>query len=137
MDTDEVEAIRKRLEEHEQRIAKLENLISTKPGAVQKKTSFKEFLLSKDHRNDTHMVLAVGYYLENYESISSFNRKDLDEYTTNKAREKAISNIDREISNCIRNGYLEEAKEKKDGLKAWSLTNTGVKYVECNFKEEK
>ena len=30
-----------------------------------------------------------------------------------------------------------EAKEKKDNLKAWTLTNSGEKYVENNLKKEK
>ena len=135
MDSDEVGAIKKKLEEHEQRIFKLEGLISTKSEAVQKKISIKEFILSKKITDDIQKTLAIGYYLEKYKNFSSFNKNDLEEWF-GKSKEDLPKNINDNVNKNIKHGHMMEADEKKEGLKAWVVTITGEGYVENDFKEE-
>jgi hypothetical protein len=136
MENEEIEKIKKALEEHETRIAKLENLLVSEPPTIEKKLSIKEFILSKNPKNDTQKTLAVAYYLEKYEGLPSFNVKDL-ERGFHEAKEIAPENINYKVIANIQKGFMMESKEKKDNLKAWNLTNSGEKFVESNFEKEK
>jgi hypothetical protein len=136
MENKDTEKIKKILEEHEARIARLENLLVSKPSTVEKKLSIKEFILSKNPKSDVEKTLAIGYYLEKYEGLSSFNVKDL-EKGFHDAKESAPENINYKVIMNIQKGYMMESEEKKDNLKAWNLTNTGEKFVESNFEKEK
>ena len=131
-----MEGMKKKLEDHEKRIAKLENLLVSRPATVEKKLSIKEFILSRNPTNDIQKTLAIGYYLEKYESMPSFNVKDL-EKGFHDAKESAPENVNYKVIVNIQKGYMMESKEKKDDLKAWNLTNSGEKSVENNFEKEK
>lgn len=133
---EEIMEMKKKLEEHEERISKLESLSQTKPEAVKKEVSIKEFILSKKPKNDVQKTLAIGYYLEKYDDLSSFNIRDL-ERSFRSAKEKAPKNVGDKVQKNIGRGYMMDAKEKKDKLKAWVLTNSGEKHVENGFKKEK
>jgi len=133
MMSEEILQIRKKLEEHEERISKLEKLFQTKPEKVKKELSLREFLLSKNPKSEMERTLAVAYYLENYEDFTSFNVKDL-ENGFRRAKEKIPGNINYEVIRNSQKGYLEEAGEKKDNRKAWYLTNSGEEYVDSDFK---
>jgi len=130
------ENVRRILENHEERIAKLERLFQVKPEIVKKKISLKEFLLSKNPKDDVQKTLAIGYYLEKYDGLTSFNTKDLKE-GFRVAKEKIPKNINYKVIRIIQQGYMMEAKEKKDNLKAWNLTNSGERFVENGFKKER
>jgi len=136
MENKEIEKIKKTLGEHETRIAKLEDLLVSRPPTIEKKLSIKEFILSKKPKNDIQKTLAIGYYLEKYEGLSSFNVKDL-EKGFHDAKESAPENINYKVIVNIQKGYVMESKEKKDNLKAWNLTNSGEKFLESNFEKEK
>lgn len=127
--------VQKKLDDFEKRISKLESLFRTKPKAV-KKTSIKEFILSTEPKGDVQKSLAIGYYLEKYEGLSSFNVKDL-EKGFRAAKEQVPKNINYKMIRNIAQGYIMEAKEKKDNRKAWVLTNSGEEYVKSNFKKER
>jgi len=131
---EEIMEIKKKLKEHEERISKLESLSQTKPETVKKKISIKEFILSKKPKNDVQKTLTVGYYLEKYENLSSFNVKDLEKVFM-AAREKVPKNIGDKIQLNIKKGHMMEVEEKKDNLKAWILTNSGEKYTRNGFKK--
>ena len=131
---EEVIEIRKKLEEHEERISNLENVSQKKPETVKKKISIKEFILSKKPKNDVQKTLAIGYFLENYENISSFNAKDL-KSGFKAAREKVPKNIGDKVQLNIKKAHMMEFKEKKDNLKSWILTDSGEKYIESDFKK--
>ncbi len=132
-----LEKIIKKLETLETRILQLEqergNSVSGGQVDIQKKLSLREFLLSKKPTNDVRKTLAVGYYLEKYEGLSSFNINDL-EAAFERAKEKKSSNINDKVNMNIRNGHLEETSEKKESRKAWYVTNSGEQYVENNFE---
>jgi len=130
------ENVKRILENHEERIAKLERLSQVKPEIVKKKISLKEFLLSKNPKDDVQKTLAIGYYLEKYEGLTSFNTKDLEE-GFRVAKEKIPKNINYKVIRNIQQGYMMEAKEEKDNLKAWNLTSSGERFVENGFKKER
>ena len=134
--SDEFSEIKKKLEEHEERIAELEKLFQTKPKDIQKKISIRKLMLSKNPKNESQRALAVGHYLEKYEEFASFNAKDL-ENGFRRAKESVPRNINYEVIRNIQKGYMMEAEEKKEKKKAWCLTNSGVKYVENGFEQEK
>jgi hypothetical protein len=136
MENEEIEGMKKELEDHKKRIAKLENLLVSRPATVEKKLSIKEFVLSRNPTNDIQKTLAIGYYLEKYEGLPSFNVKDL-EKGFHDAKESAPENVNYKVIVNIQKGYLMESKEKRDNLKSWNLTNSGEKFVENNFRKEK
>lgn len=133
---EEIAKIKSKLEEHETKISKLEQLFQAKPENIGKEISAKEFVLSKNPKNDVQKTLAIGYYLERYKGLSSFNVKDL-ESGFRDAKEKVPNNINLCVIANINKDHMMEAKEKKDKLKACVLLNLGEKYVENDFKEEK
>ena len=136
MISNELSEMKRKLMEHEKRLAKLEKLLQTKPEVVEKKVSIREFMISKNPKSEMERTLTIAYYLERFGSLASFNAKDL-ENGFRRAKEKLPRNINYEVIRCIQKGYLMEAEEKKDNRKAWHLTNTGLEYVEKDFAEEK
>ena len=136
MASDERARIQQILKGHEERISKLESLLKATPEASSKKTSLKEFILSKKPIGDVQRSLAIGYYLETYQGIQSFNVKDLEEgFRT--AKEKVPQNIPYKVYRKVGKGHMMEAKEKKDELKAYVLTNSGENHVEAGFTKER
>jgi hypothetical protein len=134
-DNEELEKIKQVLQEHEGRLNKLEEKFVSSPAPQKKKISLREFLNTKKPTGDVQRTLAIGYFLEHYESIESFNTQDLEE-GFRKAKEKVPGNINYQTIKGIQYGFMQEAKEKKDDLKAWTLTASGEEYVEKNFKRE-
>lgn len=128
------EELRKILDDHEKRISKLEGLFTARPEGVQKHLSPKEFILSKQPKDDVQMTLVLGYYLEKHRGLLAFNTKEL-ENVFREAKESVPDNINYKVVRNIEKGHMMEAKEKKDKLKAWNLTASGEKFVENNFQE--
>lgn len=121
----------------ETRVVKLEKLLAEKKEShvvPVKKLSIKEFLLHKKSSNDTQKALAVAYYLEKNERMSSFNVDDLARYYK-LAKEPKPKNLNHKMILNIRNGHLMETEEKKEKKKTWTLTNAGEQFVENNFKK--
>jgi len=132
MSAEEILRIEKKLEEHDRRISELESLFQTKSEVVKKEISMKKFILLKKPRDNVQKTLTIGYYLEKYEGLLSFNVKDL-ESGFRDAKEQVPKNINLYVTLNVSKGHMMEAKERKDNLKAWALTNSGEKYVEGNF----
>jgi hypothetical protein len=132
---EDIERINKILSDHEVRLNKIEKLLAAEPEIVKGKKSIKEFMLSKGPRTDNDKLLAIGYYLEKYEGMESFNAKDLED-GFEEAKEPMPGNINLTVIRNIQKGFIMELKEKKDSLKAWNLTNTGEKQVENKFQKE-
>jgi len=140
---EELERLKKIVAEHETRISKLEDIVTVKPIKIReqdrrkKKLSMKEFLRSKRPKTNVHQTLAIGYYLEKYDKMSSFNVNDVcDGFRA--AKEPVPSNTQAFINQNIFNGHMMDYKEKKDKKKAYVLTNSGEEFVENDFsrKEE-
>jgi hypothetical protein len=92
-------------------------------------SSLGDFLETKGAGKQTDDTAVFAYWLLKSESVESFNANDmLNCYErTRKTKPKNINaTIDKNVSRHI----FDVAREKKDGLKAWVLTQTGEKYVE-------
>jgi len=130
------EKIKKILDNHEKRIKALEKIfIGNETLKLKKEISLKEFILLKKPRDDVQKTLVIGFYLEKYENLSSFNVKDL-ENGYRAAKEKVPRNINDKVNLNIKNGHMMEAKEKKDNRKAWVLTGSGERFIENDFTKE-
>lgn len=125
----ELKQIKNRLDQYEKRLSKLEDFLTGRRKTKKKKLSLREFILPKNPANDVQRTLCIGYFLENYEDLSSFNKRDLEE-GFRRAREKLPKNVNDKVYLNIRKGYMKEASKKKDNLKAWTLTNSGQEEVE-------
>lgn len=119
----------------EVRVAHIENkpTISdseSRPTAtVAKRISMKEFLIDHTPTNAVQATLAIAYYLEKYDGMSTFNAADLVK-GFRAAKEPVPTNINDKVNMSIKNGHLMEAEAKKDNMKAWEITRSGEKYVE-------
>ena len=125
--------------ELEERIGKLEDRLSSYwdviPSTMKaKKSSAKEFLMTKSVRTETEKTLVLAYYLEYLEGVESFNVSDL-EAIFRSAKEKPPKNINDAVNKNIARGLMMEAKEKKDTKKALVLTSTGEEHVEERLKK--
>ena len=132
----ELKQIQNRVGQYEERLSKLEDFLTGQRKAKKKKLSLREFILLKSPTNDVQQTLCIGYFLENYNGLSSFNKKDL-EKAFRKAREKLPQNVNDKVNLNIKKGHMVEASEKKDNLKAWNLTNSGREEVERLGKGDK
>lgn len=119
----------KMMEDHEKRISNLESLFKSKPNTT-KRESIKEFILSKRPEGEVQKTLVIGYYLEKYAGMTMFNVDDLEKGFM-EAKEKIPENINLKVIKNIEKGHMMELSEKKDSKKAWTLTNTGEKFVEA------
>ena len=123
-----------KLEKIESRISAIENQLKSKDteGSIKsdpsKKLTIREFLISINTKDGVKRTLAVGYYLEKYNGMTSFNISDLDQ-AYERAKEKKPINMNDKINMNLKNGHMEEASEKKDNRKAWYITNPGAHYV--------
>ena len=125
--------IEQRLDDFEIRLLKLENR-EVEIKTPKKNISIREFLNEKIPEDDLQRTLFIGYYLENYEGLESFNKRDL-EHAFEAARFKIPSNINVNVNINIEKGFIMIVKKKKDNLIAWVLTNSGIRFVEN--KEQK
>ena len=132
----DIEKVWDKLEQHEKRITAIERMLISKPEAIkQKGFSIKEFILTKKPKDDVQKTLVIGYYLEKYNRMSSFNVKDL-EYGFRQAREPVPKNINYKIFLNAKKGHMMEAKEQKDKLKAFNITGSGERFVENELKND-
>ena len=132
---DELDRIKRILEDHERRILKLEKTFESRYPRIVKRVSIREFLNSKKPRTGVDKTLAICYYLEKYENIVPFNKNDVEE-AFKRAKEKTPANINDAIYKNIKKGFIMEVG-KKEGLKAYQLTRSGEEYVENDFKHAK
>jgi hypothetical protein len=132
MGTNSQVEILERLSSLEKRVRTLESQLlssSTLPIAtLAKKTSAKEFLLSKAPKTAPEQVLVLAYFLERERGIESFNIDDL-EAIFREAKERLPTNLNDVVYQCGKRGMVMDAEEKKNSKKAWSLTSTGEAFV--------
>ena len=99
-----------------------------------RKVSVKEFLLQCGPKGDVQKTLAIGYFFEIYEGMSSFNKTDI-ERAFQAIKEKPPLNINDKVNMSIRKGHIIEGGEKKDSKAAWSLTPSGEEFVRNHFQK--
>ncbi|MFX1504389.1 MAG: hypothetical protein ACFFDH_25745 [Promethearchaeota archaeon] len=100
-----------------------------------KEMSIQEYLLSKKLNRDVDKTLAIGYFMEKYKNLKYYNIKDLEKYHK-KAKEKMPKNLNFTIYSNVKKGFMMEVDEKKNNLKCWCLTQSGITFCENNFKKE-
>jgi hypothetical protein len=101
-------------------------------GVIKKRLSLREFMNSKLMTSEVQKTLAIAYYLEIHDGMSSFNAQDIKKgYSL--AKEPSPRNINDTINKNIQKGYLMDADEKKEGNKAWTLTNSGIGFLEAEL----
>ncbi len=136
---DDLQELAKKVSSLEKRVAQLEAHQSgdvIRPIVKEGKgLSIKEFMISQRPSGDVQKTLAIAYYLEKYERLTSFNVEDLARGFP-LAKESTPENINDKINMNIRKGHIAEAKEKKDRKKAWIVTNAGEQFVENGFKDK-
>lgn len=133
--SDEIEELRRKLDDHEKRIAKLESSHITGTAKTEKKTSLREFIISNKPGNDVEKTLAIGYYLEKCENEPFFNASDI-RLGFKNAKEKIPSNVPDKIFKNVKKGHMMKYGEKKDNKETYVLTNTGEAYLENEFKDD-
>ncbi len=127
-----IEKLENRVEDLEKSLSgtvRLENAIS-KP---KERLSINEFLNTKNLSDDVKRTLAIAYWLDYFEKMESFSSADIQD-GFRAARFKLPSNVNDKINMNVKNGHLAEEKKKKDGKKAWYVTNSGAEYVEEELK---
>lgn len=120
-----------RIEKLERRVYEIERRLEggTEPAlSPPKSTSIREFLISKNPRSDVEKTLVIACYLETLGNVNPFNLNDL-RSGFSQAKEPLPSNLSDAVNKNIQKGFIMEAPERKEGFKAWVLTNTGVKRV--------
>lgn len=93
-------------------------------------TSVYEFIKQKKLETHTDKVVGMAYYLYKYKNVDPFNVKDI-EKMYEEARISLPQNLSDIIAKLAKNkGYFIETTEKKDGLKAWKISASGIEYIE-------
>ncbi len=136
MNSEEIEYL---LNNHEERIKKLESnksVSQAKSNVEHKGKSLNEFILEKNLSDALQLTTSFAYYIYKFEAQESFNGADM-QSCFKRARETMPSNINDKINQCIKKGWLSEHSEKKDGKKAFYITNKGISAVENTFLAEK
>ena len=124
---------KKAFEDLEGRVKAIEVMLkSGKPDvSLEKSESLAEFLRKKDLKNDTDRTVCIAYFIEMAESRGSeegVHSKDVAAGFRN-ARCVVPSNVSDQLARCAKRGLIQEGG-KKEGKKAWTLTNTGITHVE-------
>lgn len=134
--SEEIEELRERLNEHEERISSLESLIEDEgPEAVREKPlSLPEF--KQDYSPSIHREKAVmiGYFLEKHRGKENFLVSDTKD-GFKKCKYKLPANLSDVLSDASKQGHLMEVGEE-GGKKLWMLTETGENFVEEELRDE-
>jgi hypothetical protein len=101
------------------------NAITTDVGG--KKLAAAEFLKRISHTNQQDRALALGYYLEKVEGLTSFTTKELLE--ASRQAKYPFSNISESVSRLVGRGLMMSAGDK-EGARAYSLTASGEQQIE-------
>jgi hypothetical protein len=128
------EDVRQRFEALEKRIEAVEAPRAPHPAPVaEKEKSLGEFLAEKKPKSVNEKSRAMGYFLERYKGYKSFTSDDiLKSYQS--AKEPVPVNVPDTLTKNVKQRYMMDAAEPKNGKKAWTMTTTGIKDVESGFK---
>lgn len=102
-----------------------------------KSISVSEFIRQLGLKKHTDIVLAFGYYLENFSGVREFTPADVNSCYYDSKMES--SNTSQMIIQNIKNGRMMEAKGMKGKAKAkkgYILTRTGETFIETKIRKE-
>jgi len=139
IESDSIPEIRSKLKDIETLIDEVVSISAVKPrddGMIevevvpsnQLETTAVELLRKSKASNMTDKMMVMIYYLWKYKGMDSVNVSDINELLQ-KSREPLPSNTTALLGYLNGKGLL-TGSAKKDNLKAWRITNTGVEYVE-------
>ncbi len=97
------------------------------------KPTVRQLILEKAPADDVQRCVVIAYHLEKREDYKSFNAKDIEKGFVD-SREKVPGNVADKILKNVWKGHMMQVPEEKDGLKAYVLTNAGLKFVESGLK---
>lgn len=117
---------------------KKESNIPIKEYVSTAKLSPAEFILQHQLKKHTDIALAFGYYLEKNRGLDKFTPGDI----TNCYYEAKMepSNTSQMIILNTRRGFFMPSKQDNDsqkGRKSYTVTQSGIRYVEHGFKKTK
>ncbi|MEX0800231.1 MAG: hypothetical protein WD379_03320 [Dehalococcoidia bacterium] len=102
-------------------------------GLVAQKLSVGEFLAHFNPGSYLESTAAIAYYfLHNLQQEGVTRQEFLASFRT--ARLTPPKNISDVIAQCIRKGLLMDASERRNGQKAWAITQTGERLVENRLR---
>lgn len=87
-----------------------------------------EFLAQKNVRSHIDRIVAILFH-RHYKGHELTTIAELEE-AYSSARVRTPRNFSDVLSDCVRRGYVVEAKDKKEGRKAWQVTPTGERFIE-------
>lgn len=103
--------------------------------ANQKPLSLAEFLKSKCPKTGLDKAIAIAYFLEKHEKMSSFSLADLRRGFVS-AKEALPANSRDLVHRALKSGLMMETGGEREGFRALTLTNSGERYVENRLKAE-
>ena len=96
-------------------------------------TTVFEYLNAKNLANNNDIILHIAFFAEKFNGMRCLNVDDI-KTKFEEARLQSPKNINDYLGKLEKNKkFLIECKEKKDGLKAWKLSSSGLNYIE-SFK---
>ncbi len=99
-----------------------------------KKLSLAEFLHKVKPQKHPSRILAMAYYLEKSQGLSSFTRLDVVQcYTDAKEKYSTKANIYRDFARCESHGWVMPL-DRKNGDAAYQVTATGEQEIEARLK---
>ncbi|MFZ2886617.1 MAG: hypothetical protein WA021_02230 [Minisyncoccia bacterium] len=133
--------LKNRVEELENRVKALEASLveSVRTATVihpDNRVNFLEFLGQKKLDDDVKRTLAIAYWLDYFEKVDSFNVSDIEKYFR-LARYSVPKNLNDKLSMNEKNKHIHPLRVKKDGKKAWYITNRGADFVETKLQNNK
>jgi len=98
-------------------------------------TQISEFLAQKNITTHIDRIVAILYYQYHTGNELTTVAELGEAYSS--ARVRQPRNFSDLLAQCIRKGYVVEAKDKKDGKKAWQITPGGEEFVEHDLAKVK
>lgn len=100
----------------------------TRAGEDAKKLAPGEFLKKVNAQNQPDRALALGYYLERVEGVTSFTTTELG--TRGQDVKYPFGNVSDVVGKLVSRGLMMSAGQK-EGQRAYALTASGEEYVEA------
>jgi hypothetical protein len=102
---------------------------SATEATTQPEVSLVEFVNEKQPETHPDRVITIAAFLYKYRGVELFTSTDI-EACYSDAFLKKSSNYNRDINANRKKGLIADAHEKKEGRKAFRITQKGLQYVE-------
>lgn len=122
------EEIKKILDNHEERIKKLEGKKDKQIPLQKREGSLREFIDSYDYNDDLDKTLLIIYYLEEIKGQEKVISKDVTS-GFKEMRESVPGNISDKFQQLAKKGYIMPTG-KVEKVNAWKYTNSGKEHIE-------